>query len=174
MNSQPANAQALPLKDIYLPDPIGLWPLAPGWWLLIILVLVLIGTAIWFWQYDRKYGAPKRQARDLIVGAYTQWKIDQNNEHYCETINQSLKRYWRLYNKDAVALSGKDWVLALNRIGQSPIFTGDLAHSLASGPYRPTAYIPHAELQEAALRWLKVANSKALSLPITSTTGATQ
>jgi cbb3-type cytochrome oxidase subunit 3 len=168
------NAQTLPLKDIYLPDPIGLWPLAPGWWLLIILIITLIATAVWFWQYNRKHRIAKQQTRDLIIAAYAQWQMDQNNEHYCETINQSLKRYWRLYNKDAMALSGKGWVDALNRIAKSPIFTGDLAHALASGPYCPASDIPHAELQQAALHWLKVANNKILSLPINSNTGATQ
>jgi len=32
------------LRDIHLPDPILWWPLAPGWWVLIILCL---GTFIW-------------------------------------------------------------------------------------------------------------------------------
>ena len=173
MTPQSATTPALPLNDIYLPDPIGFWPLAPGWWLLLILLIAFIATAIWLWQYDKKHGKPKRQARDLIISAYAQWQLDKNNEHYCEALNQSLKRYWRLYNSQAVTLSGKEWVNALNRIGQPPIFTGDLAHALAAGPYRPTAYLPHAELEQAALRWLKLANSKALSLPITPETGAT-
>ena len=33
------------LRDIHLPEPILWWPLAPGWWVLIILCLAL---AIWF------------------------------------------------------------------------------------------------------------------------------
>lgn len=39
----------LPLRDIHLPAPIGLWPLAPGWWALIFLglgVLLLGGFLV--------------------------------------------------------------------------------------------------------------------------------
>jgi hypothetical protein len=32
------------LRDIHLPEPILWWPLAPGWWVLIIL---LLGTFTW-------------------------------------------------------------------------------------------------------------------------------
>ena len=29
------NGQALPINDIILPPDVGVWPLAPGWWLLL-------------------------------------------------------------------------------------------------------------------------------------------
>jgi hypothetical protein len=32
------------LRDIHLPEPISWWPLAPGWWFVIILV---IGIFVW-------------------------------------------------------------------------------------------------------------------------------
>ena len=29
--------EQIPLRDLHLPDVVGLWPLAPGWWVLILL-----------------------------------------------------------------------------------------------------------------------------------------
>lgn len=41
----------IPLRDIHLPDPVGLWPPAPGWWML--LALALAGLAFAAYRYVR-------------------------------------------------------------------------------------------------------------------------
>ena len=30
--------EQIPLRDLHLPEAIGWWPLAPGWWVVIALV----------------------------------------------------------------------------------------------------------------------------------------
>ena len=37
---------ALPLRDLHLPDAIGWWPLAPGWWGVIAALGVLLGYVL--------------------------------------------------------------------------------------------------------------------------------
>ncbi|WIO75421.1 DUF4381 domain-containing protein [Porticoccaceae bacterium LTM1] len=34
------------LKDIHLPDPVSWWPLAPGWWLVAVIVAVFVLFAV--------------------------------------------------------------------------------------------------------------------------------
>ncbi len=50
------------LKDLHLPPPPGLWPPAPGWWLLAILGCVLIGWGIRALLVWRRRNAYRRQA----------------------------------------------------------------------------------------------------------------
>ena len=50
-------AQTLPLHDIVDDYEASWWPLAPGWWLLMVLLAALLGTATWLgwrrWQHQR-------------------------------------------------------------------------------------------------------------------------
>lgn len=65
MNTQTVNPATLDqvnptilaeLKDIIVPDPIGAWPWAIGYWLVLVLVIALITLlAIWL----------RKRARDL-------------------------------------------------------------------------------------------------------------
>ena len=59
------------LRDIHGLDAVPWWPLAPGWWLLLgLLLLLLLGTAIRYWLYycglvPGWRGDARRQLRDL-------------------------------------------------------------------------------------------------------------
>ncbi|OSP55973.1 DUF4381 domain-containing protein [Pseudoruegeria sp. SK021] len=42
------------LRDIRLPDPVGWWPLAIGWWVVLALGVLAMGGLIYaYWQYRR-------------------------------------------------------------------------------------------------------------------------
>jgi hypothetical protein len=54
------------LKDVHLPDAIGYWPLAVGWYVVIGLCLLLIfGTTIFVIQYRRKTKAQRLAIKRL-------------------------------------------------------------------------------------------------------------
>ncbi|WP_119328577.1 DUF4381 domain-containing protein [Cysteiniphilum halobium] len=36
------------LKDIHLPPAVSMWPLAIGWYIVAVIVLVMVGFIIWF------------------------------------------------------------------------------------------------------------------------------
>ena len=61
MESQAANPLDQ-LRDIHLPEAIGWWPLAPGWWLLIILVCLGLITLARLFLRRRQASAYRRQA----------------------------------------------------------------------------------------------------------------
>jgi hypothetical protein len=63
----------LPLRDIHLPDPVGWWPPAPGWWLLVALAVAAMGYALLLRYRSRRHRAALRAvariAADLEAGS---------------------------------------------------------------------------------------------------------
>ena len=53
MNSASAAGALSELRDIHLPDPVSFWPLAPGWWGLILGILFALTLAAWVWHQHR-------------------------------------------------------------------------------------------------------------------------
>jgi hypothetical protein len=119
----PSAPQALPpaenpldqLRDIHLPDPIDVFPYAPGWWILLSVLLLTVGYFIYRKiKYRRaiRLIIPARaelaQLRALSGGAI--------NSHAIATLSALLKRVCLLYfNQVQVAsLSGSRWLEFLN------------------------------------------------------------
>ena len=52
------------LKDIHLPPEPGLWPLAPGWW--VVIILLAAGLALSLWWAIRCYRS-RRYRREALA-----------------------------------------------------------------------------------------------------------
>ncbi len=124
--------QQLPLRDIHLPDSISFWwPLAPGWWLLLLSLFLLILGTIWL---IKRYKAPKRVAlRQLKKLA----KVDEPKQLVKE-ISTLLRRFYiTKYPRNEVAsLTGESWLEFLdNQLGKQSFTTGE-GRRLIDAPYR--------------------------------------
>jgi len=52
------------LRDIHLPDPVSLWPLAPGWWAVLALALLALAAGTLLWRRHRA-GVARAARREL-------------------------------------------------------------------------------------------------------------
>ncbi len=126
-------APALPLKDIHLPPAPGIWPLAPGWWLVLVLASVLAAVTLrWVWQhYQRR--AYRRRLESLL----DQELMNSNDPaSRLATMSQLLRRATRVASGAAASqLMGEQWLQFLDGADPGKPFTQGPGRLLLTGPF---------------------------------------
>lgn len=137
-------AQLENLRDIRLPEPIGWWPLAPGWWMLLALICaVIFGTLIWNMLR-------KRTARYLALRELAQ--MDPADPGFAAALSILLRRVAIRNDRAAGPLKDADWVAFLTGRGMTPA----LAEHLAAAPYARTLAAQDAnDLRASAATWIR-------------------
>lgn len=108
------------LRDIHLPDPIGWWPLAPGWYGLMLFVVALLCLVIFFGYQAYQYRMPKRQALRLLTQYQKQYVLDHNASLACTRVSELLKRVALVYfpRSQVAGLQGDAWLHFLSQTGK--------------------------------------------------------
>ncbi len=150
------NAALAQLKDIHLPNPIGWWPLAPGWWFIIIMVVLLM---IWLsWQSWRWWQAmkPKNQALKILKQIEQKSKENVPVSDICAQISQLLRRVaLTYYPVDEVAgLQNDAWIAFLNSHSDKVNFNAVREHLLVY-PYSNQAKASLSPLFDRTRAWIK-------------------
>lgn len=153
--------EPLPLKDIHLPEPIGWWPPAPGWWLatLATIFLLLLLRHIY-----------KRLTRKTAVKSAQKLLNDIRRQSHDK--RQTLTELSALLRRTAIStddraevasLQGQAWLEYLDRSVADTAFSQGVGRCLADAHYRPT--MPDDTDIEALFalcdRWLKQRGKKA-------------
>ncbi|MCB1706075.1 MAG: DUF4381 domain-containing protein [Halioglobus sp.] len=113
MNPQDPLANLHPLRQ---PELIGWWPPAPGWWLLLGLVLIAIGVLVYLLRRRRRRNAYRRRALAQLHTLHAQYQSDSRAVEYLGSVNALLKSVaLHAYPRDTVASRhGADWREFLN------------------------------------------------------------
>lgn len=127
----------IPLRDVHLPDALGIWPLAPGWWLVIGIVTLLCIVGMRRALRDYRVGAARRAAmRELkrITNAYEQ---HGSPARLATEVSELLRRAMLAYSpRESVAgLTGRAWIERLDRDLALPRFHGEVGRWLLELPY---------------------------------------
>jgi hypothetical protein len=128
----------LPLRDLHLPEPVGWWPLAPGWWALLILLAALLAYGLVRWHQRRQRNAARRYALRKLARYEAEYLEHRNPVVLGKQLSQLLRRGMLAYaERDEVAgLTGADWLNWLDRGMPLPYFHTEGAKSLLRLPYR--------------------------------------
>ena len=135
------------LRDIHMPPEPGLWPPAPGWWILALLLLLIAGGVATWRIRARRRDRPRREAllalaalrRELAEGAAPQRVAAESTSLLRRA---ALARFPR---REVAGLTGRDWLDFLTASGGGAGFTAPEAAPLVRAPYAPRIGADEAE-----------------------------
>lgn len=146
----------LSLQDIHLPEPVSGWPLAPGWWCVLIGVPLLLAACVYCYQRLTRKTAVKTARRQLqSLRLHPQDDALQTLTH----LSALLKRVAisTAPRNEVASLTGKDWLAYLDGPFKDAPFSQGVGRCLADAAYRQTApdEIDFQALFDLCEQWLK-------------------
>lgn len=129
------------MKDVHMPSTeIGIWPLAPGWWIAIVAVLFLLYFAIRF--YIKITESMEAKAKKELEKIKSGFETSKDIKKLSIDISALLKRVAIVkfgYN-DVAPLHGKSWLDFLSMHLKDEKLDTSFAKLIAEAPYAPDGY----------------------------------
>jgi len=128
----------LALRDLHLPEAVGWWPLAPGWWLATALVLFGLGWLLLRAWRKRQFNAPRRYAIRALAAAEAEYLANRNPVALGQQVSALLRRSMLAYapRHEVAGLTGESWLEWLDQGLPVPYFHTEGGKSLLQLPYR--------------------------------------
>ncbi len=162
IQSQTMQAPASPLDqlaDIHLPTGVSWWPLAPGWWVLLAL-LIIAAIGAYLWRRRAAQNSYRIVAQHQLVGIYADYQQTQNAAAYLQALSLLLRRtaltaYPHSFN---ASIKGNEWLTWLDSVcpALNEKFSSDIGQLLLSSAYQKNPQIDVSRLQELSSQWINL------------------
>lgn len=151
------------LSDIRLPNEIGLWPPALGWWLLLAILLVSLYAVLNAFLKRIALQYSLNAALGELNSAYANWhssapesKTDATLE-YVNTSNTILRRVALVkatHKKNIASLTGEEWITFVRSEGDSRMLTEEIASALSQGRFQQSLDVDTETLHSFCASWI--------------------
>ncbi len=143
----------LPLRDIHLPDPIGWWPPAPGWWLLLVGVPTLLVLVIGLWRFMRRMTVKKLALAELESIAQSDRVAREKLQQLAILLRRTALS---VYSREAAAsLVGEPWLSFLDQAVGNHEFSEGVGRLLIEATYRREVQADMDALFALCREWIK-------------------
>ncbi len=151
----PGSPPALDLRGIHAPPPPELWPPAPGWWvvaLVLAIALVVLGRRGYRHYRARRQRQQVLAALDGLARSYSA----ADAQGFVTGVSTLLRRVAlaRFPRKQVASLLGRDWLGFLDATGGEGAFTAGPGQVLATGPYAVQVEVDAEALIALAKAWI--------------------
>jgi len=145
----------LPLRDIHLPDPVSWWPPAPGWWMLLTL-LVAIALFAGYLHHRYRRNALQRAAQQALHRIGEDYRQSGDALLLAQQLSILLRRVsLSCYPRQQVAgLTGSAWLRLLDSTLPGDEFQQGAGRVLIEAPYAGDSRIDGSALLRLCERWL--------------------
>lgn len=151
----PADDPLMNLRDIHLPEPVGWWPPAPGWW--VVLGLIAAAFAFFLIARRRRADAPRRAALNELAVARSEFERSGDGHAAVSDVSTILRRYAleQFPGRDVASLIGDKWLDFLDNsaLGDAS-FKHQVGDLLTKAPYQNALAIDPLPLFEASAVWI--------------------
>ncbi len=146
------------LRDIHEPVEIGLFPFAPGWW--VLLGLILIGLLV-FYRLKKYRNNPRRKLKKAAFKELQRIKAsyiyNKNTTLLIERISKMLRKITlsNVENTSNARLTGDEWLRYLDSISAYPIFSTGCGQIFSGDQYKKEITIDDSKLLDALEHWIE-------------------
>ncbi len=158
---------AIPLRDLHLPDAIGWWPLAPGWWAALAIVVAVLCYFAWRLYKRWQFHAPRRYALSELARFEAEYLEHRNPATLGKELSELLRRGMLAYapREEVAGLTGEAWLAWLDDGMPLPYFHTEGGKSLLNLPYRD----PEGDFSDVDINALVAAVRMRLGAPLQGT-----
>ncbi|HTF95237.1 MAG TPA: DUF4381 domain-containing protein [Cellvibrio sp.] len=173
---QPTQSPLDQLADIHLPDAVSWWPLAPGWWaLLALLVVAVIAFAVW--RYKNRQNSYRLLAQQQLDIIYKNYQGTGNAAAFLHEISVLLRRVALTAHPTSfnASIKGQAWLDWLDRVcpadkkNQQSLFNSTCGEQLLTASYQKNPAIDATALYHLCGYWLAQHRNHRQKLPATKT-----
>ena len=144
------------LRDIHAAPEVPWWPPAPGWWVLAVLLLVVLGWLLR--RLHARYRVQQRRKQMLAWVDHLNTSIDpvRQPQAYLSTLNRIFKLVaLRAFpERQCAVMAGQDWADFLTENMKSTASSESL-NVLASGPYDPAPRFDPEVMSQLTRTWIR-------------------
>lgn len=149
------------LADIHLPMEISYWPPAPGWWLLILILIA--GIVFMIRRYARYYNHKKVCEYALNELEHCRVQFDTSNEDtdlmrlaYINSFNSVIRRVALVHfpEENVASLTGEAWVDFIREKGDSSGLDETISSALSFGRFQTECNVDINDLNKLGIAWI--------------------